>query len=302
MSFTAYWNGDWIPLDQMRIDPLDRGFTVADATFEATRTFGGKMFRLNGHIERLYRSLQYIQLDPGLTAAEMANLTEQAVERNAHLLSEVGDLHIHHFVTRGKGRRAWAAADPNVGIRVSGLDFSGFYEAYNGLRGVITKTQAYPPDALDPKVKHYSRMNFNLAELEANNFDVGALPIMRDANGHITEGSSYNVFVVDGGSLRTPTTKSALRGISRDVVLDLARGLDIETRVEDLQPYDILTADECFFASTSWCMVPVTYVDKRQIGNGEPGPVTRQLLTAWGEAVGVDIVDQATRFGRALTV
>ena len=125
---------------------------------------------------------------------------------------------------------------------------------------------------------------------------------MRDANGHITEGSSYNVFVVDGGSLRTPTTKSALRGISRDVVLDLARGLDIETRVEDLQPYDILTADECFFASTSWCMVPVTYVDKRQIGNGEPGPVTRQLLTAWGEAVGVDIVDQATRFGRALTV
>ena len=102
MSFTAYWNGDWIPLDQMRIDPLDRGFTVADATFEATRTFGGKMFRLNGHIERLYRSLQYIQLDPGLTAGEMTDLTEQAVERNAHLLSEVGDLHIHHFVTRGK--------------------------------------------------------------------------------------------------------------------------------------------------------------------------------------------------------
>ena len=128
MSFTAYWNGDWIPLDQMRIDPLDRGFTVADATFEATRTFGGKMFRLNGHIERLYRSLQYIQLDPGLTADEMANLTEQAVERNAHLLSEVGDLHIHHFVTRGRGQYEQIAQavqeNPQIRARVAQMEQS----------------------------------------------------------------------------------------------------------------------------------------------------------------------------------
>ncbi len=171
MTFTAYWNGEWVRSEEIRIDPLDRGFTVADATFEATRTFAGKIYHLRDHVDRLYRSLDYIRLDPGLTRQEMSDLTEEAVERNLHKLDEVGDLHIHHFVTRGKGSRAWSAGEPQVGIRVRGLDFAGYYEAYDGLRSVITRTQSYPAQALDPKVKHYSRMNFNLAELEAHEID-----------------------------------------------------------------------------------------------------------------------------------
>ena len=144
MSFTAYWNGEWVPGEEIRIDPLDRGFTVADATFEATRTFNGRIYHLGDHIRRLYRSLDYIRLDPGLTEAEMAALTEEAVERNLDKLDAVGDLHIHHFVTRGKGRRAWSADGAQVGIRVSGLDFSGYYEAYEGLKAVITQNAVLP--------------------------------------------------------------------------------------------------------------------------------------------------------------
>ena len=299
MTFTAYWNGEWVRSEEIRIDPLDRGFTVADATFEATRTFAGKIYHLRDHVDRLYRSLDYIRLDPGLTRQEMSDLTEEAVERNLHKLDEVGDLHIHHFVTRGKGSRAWSAGEPQVGIRVRGLDFAGYYEAYDGLRSVITRTQSYPAQALDPKVKHYSRMNFNLAELEAHEIDPEALPVLRDENGYITEGSSYNVFIVTNGIVRTPTTKSALQGVSRKVVLSLAAQLGIETRVEDIQPYDVLTADECFFTSTSWCLVPVTYVDKLPVGHSTPGPVTQQLLAAWSERIGLDIVDQAVRYGRA---
>ena len=128
MSFTAYWNGEWVPSEEIRIDPLDRGFMVADATFEATRTFNGRIYHLDDHIRRLYRSLDYIRLDPGLTQEEMAALTEEAVERNLDKLDAAGDLHIHHFVTRGKGRRAWSADGAQVGIRVSGLDFAGYYD------------------------------------------------------------------------------------------------------------------------------------------------------------------------------
>ncbi len=296
MSFTAYWNGDWVPSDEIRIDPLDRGFMVADATFEATRTFNGKIYHLGDHIQRLYRSLDYIRLDPGLTQEEMADLTEEAVERNLDKLDAVGDLHIHHFVTRGKGRRAWSADGAQVGIRVSGLDFAGYYTAYEGLKAVITRTQSYHHEALDPKIKHYSRMNFNLAELEANEFDPEALPILRDRDGCITEGSSYNVFIVNDGVVRTSTTRTALAGVSRKVVLGLTSQLDIETRIEDIQPYDVLNADECFFTSTSWCMVPVTTVDKQPVGDGAIGPVTKQLLAAWSEKVGLDIVDQAVRY------
>ncbi len=297
MDFAAYWNGEWIPSEEMRIDPLDRGFTVADATFEATRTFNGKIFHLDDHIDRLYRSLDYIRLDPGLTPMEMAELTYEAVERNLHMLETVGDLHIHHFVTRGHGRRAWSASSPQVGIRVSGLDFAGYYTAYRGVRAVITRTQSYEAESLDPKIKHYSRMNFNLAELEANEVDPEALPILRDRHGYITEGSTYNVFIVSGGILRTSTTRNALEGVSRKIALELASQIGIEARVEDIQPYDVLTADECFFTSTSWCMAPVTRVDKRPVGSGAVGPVTKRLLAAWSESVGLDIVDQAVRYG-----
>lgn len=299
MSFVAYWNGEWVRSEEVRIDPLDRGFTVADATFEATRTFNGRLYHLRDHIDRLYRSLDYIRLDPGLTFGEMADLTKEAVERNLSKLEAVGDLHVHHFVTRGKGRRAWAADGAQVGIRVSGLDFAGYYAAYDGLRAAITRTQSYPAEALDPKIKHYSRMNFNLAELEANEVDPGALPILRDGHGLITEGSSYNIFIVSDGVVRTPTTRNALAGVSRKVVLDLTSRLGIETRIEDIQPYDVLTADECFFTSTSWCMVPVTTIDRRPVGAGTTGPMTRRLLAAWSESVGLDIVDQAVRYGSA---
>lgn len=297
MDFVAYWNGEWIPSEEMRIDPLDRGFTVADATFEATRTFNGKIFHLDDHIDRLYRSLDYIRLDPGIASTEMTALTDEAVARNLHILETVGDLHIHHFVTRGRGRRAWSADAPRVGIRVSGLDFAGYYTAYRGVRAVITRTESYAAESLDPKIKHYSRMNFNLAELEANEVDPGALPILRDRHGYITEGSTYNVFIVSGGILRTSTTRNALQGVSRKIALELASHIGIETRVEDIQPYDVLTADECFFTSTSWCMAPVTYVDKRPVGSGAVGPVTKRLLNAWSERVGLDIIEQAVRYG-----
>jgi branched-chain amino acid aminotransferase len=149
--------------------------------------------------------------------------------------------------------------------------------------------------ALDPKIKHYSRMNFNLAEMEANDIDPGALPILLDEDGNLTEGSGYNVFMVTGGAIRTAGDRSILQGVSRGMVFDLARQLDIPLVEEDLQPYDLYTADEAFFATTTWSVMPVTQVDRRPIGDGRPGPVARQLLAAWGESVGVDIVGQAQR-------
>ena len=297
-EFQAYWNGEWIPYSQMRIEPADRGFYVGDAVFEVVRTFNGKSFRQKEHIDRLYRSLKYVKMDPGISEKEFFDLSEEAVERNRHMLPEAGDLNIHQFVTRGKGRRTWNATSPNVGIKVGPLDFENFYWAYDdGLHAVITKQQTYPSASLDPKVKHYSRMNFNLAEVEADEVDPGALPILRDENGDIAEGSGYNVLIVSDGVIRTADDKSILQGVSRGMVYDLARQLDIPVSEEKLQPYDVYTADEVFLASTTWCVVPISYVDKRPIGNGKPGPIVNQLLAAWSETVGIDIVDQAVRIG-----
>ena len=165
------------------------------------------------------------------------------------------------------------------------------------MHGVITRTRSYSPEAIDPKVKHLSRMNMHLAELEANDVDAGAWPILTDDEGNLTEGSGYNVFAVSGGVVRTPGDRAILAGVSRSMVMDLADQLGIPAVEEDLQPYDLYTADEAFFTSTPFSMLPVTEVDRRPIGDGRTGLITKQLMAAWSEAVGVDIVDQAVRFG-----
>ena len=190
-EYTWYFNGDWVPQRQVKIDPMDRGFSVGDTVFDASRTFDGKGFRMRQHVERLYRSLKYVRMDPGLSPEEMLELHEEAIRRNGHHLPEAGDLAIHPFVTRGPGRWAYDAGPPNVYVRVTSVDFGRYAHLYGlGVHGVITRSSSYSPEALDSKVKHYSRMNFELAELEANDVDPGAWPILSDTDGNIAEGTA----------------------------------------------------------------------------------------------------------------
>lgn len=297
-EYIAYLNGEWVSLSNVNIDvATDRGFYVGDSVFDVARTFNGESFRMKEHVDRLYRSLSHVRIDPGISSEEMQDVSEQAIQRNEHLRPEIGDYTVHQFVTRGHGRRAWQAVNPTVCVRVAPVDFANFAHLYEGgMHASVTNSRSYDPSSLDPKVKHYSRLNFNLAELEANDIDPGALPILLDHAGNVTEGTGYNVFIVTNGILRTPGDRSILQGVSRGMVFDLARQLNIPFVEEDLQPYDVYTADEAFFCTTSWSIMPVTYVDRRPIGNAKPGPLTTQLISAWSESVGVDIVGQAVRF------
>ena len=297
-EYTAYFNGEWVPESEVKIDPRDRGFLVGDVVFDVARTFNGKSFRMKEHVDRLYRSLQYVRIDPGLSFDEMMDISEESITRNKEHLADVGDFTVHQFVTRGPGKAA-TAGPPAVCVRVARVDFERFAHLYNdGAHGVIARTRSYPVESLDPKVKHYSRMNFNMAELEAADVDPAAWPILTDTDGNLTEGVGYNMFLVTDGVIRTAGDRNILQGVSRGAVFDLARQLNIPVVEEDLQPYDLYTADESFFSSTSPCVVPVTRVDKRDVADGKVGPITQQLLAAWSETVGLDIVDEALRFAR----
>ena len=298
-EYTAYFKGEWMPFSQVKIDPMDRGFTVGDVVFDVARTFNGKSFRMEDHIQRLYRSLKFVRIDPGLSAKEMLDICEEVVQRNDHLRAEVGDFTITQFVTRGPGSSSRSAGPPAVCVKVAPIGFGRFADLFkDGAHGVITRTRSYPVESLDPKVKNYSRMNFNLADLEAADVDPEAWPILTDADGSLTEGTGYNVFLVTDGIIRTPGDRNILQGVSRGMVFDLARQLNIPLVEEDLQPYDLYTADEAFFSGTSPCVLPVSKVDQREIGDGRPGPIVQQLLSAWSETVGMDIVDQALQFNR----
>ena len=243
-------------------------------------------------------TLSFARIDPKIDAEEMINISEETINKNLHLLDDVGDFLIHQFITRGFGRRAAAAVDPTVCVRINPIDFERYpiEKYYSGGHCAITSILSYPNESIDPKVKNYSRMNFNLAELEANDIDEGSFPILKDQFGNITEGIGYNVFIVTDGVLRTPSDKAILQGVSRSMEFDLAERLNIKVLQEDLQPYDVYTADEVFMTSTPFCVLPITVVDNRKIKDGNPGPIANQLLAAWSEVVGLDIVDQVAKF------
>ena len=299
-DYISYFNGEWVPFSQVKISPMDRGFMAADVVYDVLRTFNGKSFRMDQHIGRLYRSLKYARIDPGISPEEMTEITQQVIQRNEHLRPEVGDYAITQFVTRGIGTAARDAGPPAVCVKAGAIDFGRFARLFDeGAHGVISRTRSYPVESLDPKLKHYSRMNFNLADLEAADVDPESWPILTDTDGNLTEGTGYNVFLVTDGVIRSPGDRSILQGISRNMVFDLAHQLNIPIVSENMQPYDLYTADEAFFTGTSSCVLPVTKVDKRLIGDGRPGPIVQQLLSAWSESVGLDIVDQARQFDRS---
>ena len=294
----AYFNGEWVPRSELRFDPADRGFTMGDAVFDVERTFNGKIFRLKEHMERLYRSLQYNRIDPGLAMHEMTSISEEAVRRNEPMRPSGGDFSIRQVVTRGtpvSGTQGGVLEPltPTVIVLVTMVAFetyAQFYEA--GATVVIPKTRSYSSNFFDPKAKHYSRGNFVQAQLEAADLDPDAFPVLLDQDGNITENMGANFFVVTDGVLRTSSDKSVLQGISRKSVLELAEQLGIPVVEEDLQPYDAYTADEAFLTNTYFQLLPVRSVDRRPMGE-VPGPISKQLLAAWSELVGLDIVDQA---------
>jgi branched-chain amino acid aminotransferase len=297
-DYVAYFNGEWVSSSDIKINPMDRGFMIGDTIYDFERTFNGKGFRLKEHVDRLYRSLKYVRIEPQLSPEEMLQISEEAVKRNEHLLAEAGDFTILQFVTRGPGYYAWNSGPPAVGVTIAPIAFPLFAPHFTkGVHGVISRTRSYFPESLDPKVKHFSRMNFSLAELEANDVDPGAWAILTDLNGNLTEGTRQNISIVTDGVLRTTRTQALLQGVSRGMLFELADQMGIPVSEEDLQPYDLYNADEALFSSSAFCILPITQVDRRPIGDGKPGPMVQQLLAAWSEAVGVDIVGQAQKFG-----
>ena len=293
-DFVAYFNGNWLPHSECKLHIDDRGVRLGDAVYDVERTFDGKIFDLEGHIDRFYRSLGYVRIDPGLTKEEMAEVTLEVVRRNDHLRTAGNDFMVRQIVTGGS---AWSAADrnrPNVYVGAGYLNFKRFAHLYEqGCHVVFARTRAYHPTSVDPKVKHYSRLNFVLAELEAIDVDPGAWPVLLDHDGNISEGTTFNFGLVKDGIIYTAGDRNALQGISQNVIRRLAQDLGIRAVEGELQPYDAYSADEAFVLASSYCLLPVSKVDNRPLKAETPGPVVRRLLQAWSELVGVDIVEQA---------
>jgi branched-chain amino acid aminotransferase len=290
----SYFNGEWIPKDECKISMDNRGFRLGDAVFEVDRTYGGKFFNMDDHMDRLFRSLKYTRMDPGISRDEMKQITSEAVERNWHLVPEGSDMNVRQVVTRGEGSSVNDGSPATVFVAAYPMGFDRYAHLYDeGAHVVFARTRSYHPDSLDPKVKHVSRMNFVLAELEASDVDPDSWPVLLDLDGNISEGTGFNFWVVTDGKLRTAGDRTLLQGVSRKTLLSLADELGIPVELDDIQLYDAYTADEAFVSGTSHCLLPVSKLDNRPIDGDVPGPVVSRLLAAWSERVSVDLIGQA---------
>ena len=273
MEYEIWLNGRFVERDKAQVSLLDRGFRQGDVVFDTSRTFDGKVFRLKDHLERFYRSLKYVRIDPQMSIDEMEKITLSVVERNEVLRTSLGDDYmISQIVSGGIGVRD---GNPTVAVVIDPLGSPRWAPAYDiGANAVISKTRSYPSQSLDPKVKHYSRLNFVLAEMEATDVDPTAIPLLLDLDGNVTESIGANFFIVSSGQLIVPRTDSTLEGVSRLTISELAESLGLTVIEDNIQPYDVYNADEAFFCSTPYCILPVGNVDRRKIGAAVPAPIT----------------------------
>ena len=296
----VYINGELFPPDDAKISVFDAAVLLGDTVTESTRTFRHIPFKLDQHLNRLYKSLKVTRIDPGMSCDALKRQTLDVLATNLPHVPPDEDVWIVHNISRG---RSVAGSDPTkqqsqatVIIFTQPLiltDWARFYT--EGCHAVTPMSRAVPTQALDARIKNRSRLAYTLAEIEVKLVDPAAQGVILDLDGNVAENKGGNFFIVSEGVLKTPHARSALAGISRATVLELAAQLGIPTQVTDFQPYDIYTADEAFFTSTPYCIMPATRFNGLPVGDGQVGDVTRRILAAWSDRVGMDIAGQAQR-------
>ena len=288
----AYINGEIVPESKAKVSIGDFGFLYGDAVFDTTRSFGHRIFRLDQHLDRLYDSLKYMRIDPGLEKKDMASLTNQIFETNVDLLENDDDYWITQRITRGV--RGDLDKRPTLIIECYPLPFQERARFYReGISVAFSSVRRTPPQSMSPRVKMHNYVNMVQAELEVKALNPDSWPILLDINGNICEGNGSNIFLVKNGALFTPKEQYVLAGISRAVVAELADDLGIDVYEEDLDTYDAYTADEAFVTSTSFCICHISNINGVKIGNDStPGPITARLQQAYSDLVGIDIVGQ----------
>jgi branched-chain amino acid aminotransferase len=293
----AWFNGRIVRESEVLIPFRDQGFLRGDAVFDMTRSFAGKAFRLQDHVARLYRSLRYLDIDPGLSAAEMGAISEDVLARNRHLLGPGEDYWLAQRISRGISRAPgdnWEHYGPNVIIECVPLPLRERARLFrDGIDVVTPSVRRTPPDSLSPRAKMHQYLNLVLADREVKAQSPDAWAVLLDVNGNLAEGLGSNIFLVRDGGLATPRERYVLPGISRQATIELAGQLQIPFEERDLDLYDGYTADECFLTSTSLCICGVRTLNGRSFAAGRvPGPITQRLIDGYRQMVGCDFVAQ----------
>ena len=274
-----YIDGEFLDRENAKVSVFDHGLLYGDGVFEGIRAYNGRIFKLREHVERLFKSAKAILLNLPMSIDEICEAVRSTCEMN-----QIEDGYVRLLVTRGDGSLGLdphTCKRPSVIVIASGIQLypKEYYD--RGLTIVTAPTMRNLQNAINPAIKSLNYLNNILAKIEANNAGCEEA-IMLNSEGFVAECTGDNLFIMSEGKLLTPPLAAgALYGITRNVVMDLARESGLEVMEKNLSRYDVFVADECFLTGTGAEVVPVVKVDQREIGNGEPGTVTRKLVAAY---------------------
>jgi len=282
MGLLIYLNGEFVPKEEAKVSVFDHGLLYGDGVFEGIRSYNGRVFRLDEHLQRLYDSAKVIRLTIPLSIEEMEEKILETLRRN-----NLRDAYIRAVVTRGHGD---LGLDPDKCCK-EGFVFiitdeivlydDEYYK--NGLNVITVPTRRNVPEALNPRIKSLNYLNNIMAKIEAKNSNV-IEAIMLNSEGYVVECTGDNIFIIKNKAVYTPPTYiGALEGITRDAVIELARNMGLKVEEKIFNRYEVFVADECFLTGTAAELIPVVKVDGRIIGNGTPGKITKELTKAFRE-------------------
>jgi branched-chain amino acid aminotransferase len=275
MTLKIWLNGTLVDSADAKVSVFDHGLLYGDGVFEGIRSYGGKVFRMEAHIRRLFDSARGIRLTIPLTPAAMAEAIQLTLDANG-----LKDSYIRVVVTRGVGTLGLdptRCTEPTVFVITDKIALypPELYE--NGLEIITAATMRNHPNAVNPRLKSLNYLNNILAKIEA--IDAGTLEaVMLNHLGYVAECTGDNLFIVrDGRLLTPPTSAGVLEGITRAEILGIARDLAVPVFEENLTRHDLYVADEAFLTGTAAEVIPVVMIDKREVGTGKPGPITKRL-------------------------
>ncbi len=274
-----YMNGRLVPEKAAKVSVFDHGLLYGDGVLEGIRAYNGRVFMLDEHVDRLYRSAQAIALKIPMAKPEMARAVVKTCKANG-----LKNGYIRLVVTRGVGTLGLNpdnCRDPQVVVIADKIQLypPELYE--QGMSIITVGTMRNQAEAVNPRIKSLNYLNNILAKIEALNAGVMEC-IMLNPQGYVAEASGDNIFIVRGNTLVTPPSWcGALEGITRAVVMEIAPQHGCVVREDVLTRYDLYTADEMFLTGTAAEIISVVNVDRRPIGSGQPGPITRKLGAAF---------------------
>ena len=303
----VYFNGELVSESEACISIYDSSLMFGDMVFEMTRSFNKQQFKLREHIKRLYASIKMLQIPLKMTSDEMEDAVYKTIEANEPAFSKDDEHRIMIDVSRGLLSIYQDVVGLPKGPNVIIADFplrwtvTGMGDLFNtGINAVIPSQRAIPAHLLEPKIKNRSRLHYLMANIEVSNTEGNNnWALLLDPDGFIAEGTGDNFFIVKDKTIITPEGRNILRGISRDYVLhELGPQLGLTCVEKNIEPYDVMTADEAFMTGTPFCILPVTALNNIEIGTGKMCKITRLLLDTWSENVGINISEQIKKWDK----